>query len=105
MLKATGEKNPTFPMYAALDPNTGAPIKSGLFDPDNSLTQLVLWIHSMEPSFYLDLMRAAREINMNKLDDFGPFAFAMNQILLHGETNKTNKVPLGVTLYDPDNND
>ena len=49
-------------------------------------------------------MKAAREINEKKLDDFGPFAYAMNQIMLHGETNKNDdqKATLGVTLHDPE---
>ena len=57
-------------------PNGGAKIiKEGLYDPDNKITQLILWLYTIEPSFCQDLNDASNAMNMDYIDIFGPFAF------------------------------
>ena len=59
-------------------------------------------MYSMEPSFYSDLHKASRDMNLSQLDNLGPRAFAMHWIVKLAETNKSRKVTLGAKLHKPD---
>ena len=56
----------------------------------------------MEPSFYTDLHKACREMDVAQLDTLGPLAFAMHWIVKLAETNKSKKVTLGAKLHKPE---
>ena len=74
-------------------PNGGAKIiKEGLYDPDNKVTQLILWLYTIEPNFCKDLNGACVNMNMNFLDIFGPFAFALNLIIAGAEFLRSDKL-------------
>ena len=102
MIKVIGEKKPNQPL-SALYKETDVPIKDGLFDPENKCTQLILWLYSMEPSFYADVSNASRNMSMSHLNNLGPLAYAMHLITKSTETNKPVKVDLGSELHNPEN--
>ena len=56
----------------------------------------------MEPSFYADLHKAAREMSMANLDNLGPMAYAIHWIVKLAESNKSMKVTLGAKLHKPE---
>jgi len=56
----------------------------------------------MEPSFYADLHKAAREMSLVHLDNLGPMAFALHWIVKLAENNKSMKVTLGAKLHKPE---
>jgi hypothetical protein len=78
------------------------PIKEGLFDPDNKATQLILWMYSMEPSFYADLHRISRDMEEQYVEVLGPFALSMYWITKLAEMNRVDKTTLGVKCHRPD---
>lgn len=103
--KRVGEKKPNTPLnalYGKAENDRTIPIKDGLFDPDLRATQLILWVYSMEPSFYADMLRAAREGTATQLENLGPLAYAMHWITKLAETNKSMKVTLGAKLHKPE---
>lgn len=104
ILKRSGEKKPNQPLaasYGKAENDRPIPIKEGLFDPDSNATQTILWLYSMEPSFYADLHKAAREMSLVHLDNLGPMAFAINWIVKLAESNKSMKVTLGAKFHKP----
>ena len=106
MIKVIGEKKPNQPLtasYGKAENGRFIPIKDGLFDPENKCTQLILWLYSMEPSFYADVAKASRDMNLFTLDNFGPLAYAMHWIVKLSETNKPVKLTLGSKLHRPEN--
>lgn len=78
------------------------PIKEGLFDPDNKATQLILWLYSMEPSFYGDLHVICRDMDQQHLDTLGPFALSLYWIVKLAEMNRVDKLTLGIKVHRPD---
>lgn len=105
IVKSIGEKKPNQALaasYGKAENDRSIPIKDGLFDPENKATQTILWLYSMEPSFYADMARAARDMNMLNLDNLGPLAYAMHWIVKLAEGNKPMKLTLGSKLHKPE---
>lgn len=91
IVKCIGEKKPNSQLsalYGKADNDRTIPIKDGLFDPDNKATQTILWLYSMEPSFYQDMAAAASNMSQANLNNLGPLAYAMHWIVKLAETNK-----------------
>jgi hypothetical protein len=88
--------------YGKAENDRSIPIKEGLFDPDNKMTQAILWVYSMEPSFYADMANASRTMNPLTMDNLGPLAYAMHWIVKLSEPNKSVKLTLGSKLHKPE---
>jgi len=101
-LDKAGNAAPLAANYGKLAYGRMFPIKEGLFDPDNKATQLILWLYSMEPSFYADLHRITRDMEEQYVDVLGPFALCMYWITKLAEMNRVDKMTLGVKVHRPD---
>lgn len=97
-----GKTTPLAANYGKLADGRMFPIKEGLFDPDNKASQLILWLYSVEPSFYADLHRITRDMDEQYIDTLGPFALCMYWITKLAEMNRVDKMTLGVKLHRPD---
>ena len=63
----------------------GRPMEVGLWDAQNKMTQLILWLYSIEPSIATDLNETCRNMIKENLPTLGPFACALNCILFGAE--------------------
>lgn len=52
-----------------------------LADLNNPKTQFLLFMHSIEPNLGTDLSHSIRYTNLRHLELFGPYAFALMQII------------------------
>ena len=77
------------------------PVQEGLYDPRNPATMLILWFFSIEPSFYDELNHACINMNLDLLDQLGPFAKAMSCILTWTEYTRNDKIALGIGFHEP----
>ena len=62
-----------------------------LFNPYSSVSCWLLYLYSMElgwPPLYMELNRAAREMDKTKLPQLGPFAQALGWVCAEAEKNK-----------------
>ena len=82
---------------------SGKPIAVGLWDAENNLTQLILWLYSIEPSIANDLNETCRNMIKENLPTLGPFACALNCILYGAEQNRKDFMITGNTDHAPSN--
>ena len=68
-------------------------------DPESKTVKLILWLFTIEPSFFADLNEACISLDESRLHMIGPFARAIHLILKYVELNKLNKIPNGME-YD-----
>ena len=59
---------------------------------------LVLYFHSIEPSFYAGLNRACRNVDIQYLEMLGPFACALFWILSNAEAERDDRLKFGEQL-------
>lgn len=79
----------------------GAEIQNGgkneqYTDPESKTVRLILWLFTIEPSFYADLNDACINEDEEMLELLGPFARAIHLILKYVELNRENKIPFGM---------
>lgn len=74
----------------------GYPEKDGLFNPDDVRVQLILWLFTMEPTIYWDVMTACREVKTFWLETLGPLAFALHWISQIPPQHKGEKEIVGI---------
>jgi len=65
-------------------------------DPESKTVRLILWLFTIEPSFYADLNDASIEQDEQKVEMLGPFARAIFLVLTFVELNRVNKTPFGM---------
>ena len=65
-------------------------------DPESKVVRLILWLLTIEPSFYADLNESCIKKDESKLMMIGPFARAIYLILKYVELNRVNKIPFGM---------
>lgn len=65
-------------------------------DPESKTVKLILWLYTIEPSFYADLNEACINSDQSKIHMIGPFARAIHLILKYVELNRANKIPTGM---------
>ena len=71
--------------------NRGSAVKGGIFNPNSKIVQTLLWIYTIEPPIYADLNSACREMNLDLLDDLGPYAIALFYILQGTESYRSDR--------------
>ena len=67
-------------------------------DPNSPEVQLILYLNSIEPSFYDDLNKASKSMDEEKVKTLGPFAMALYAILQKGwktEAKRANSLKRG----------
>ena len=52
-----------------------------LHDPDHPVTQIMVYIHSMETFIYKDLKKASLNKDITKVKTLGPYAYVLGEIL------------------------
>lgn len=65
-----------------------------LHDPYSKITCFILHLYSFEfgnPPLYAELNRACRDKDMSMLEHFGPFARALGEITIVGESNRDDQ--------------
>lgn len=62
---------------------------------------LIIWLYSIEPSFYDELNKASLSMNLSLLDQLGPFAKAMSCILTWTELNREDRINPGINVHNP----
>ena len=65
-------------------------------DPESKTVRLILWLFTIEPSFYADLNEACIKMDDEKVEMLGPFARAIYLILKYVELNRVSKIPFGM---------
>jgi len=65
-------------------------------NPDSIAVRLILWLFTIEPSFYTELNEACHQMDLKKLEELGPFARAVHLVLNYAGKNRLNKVPCGI---------
>ena len=73
-------------------------------NPYSRITCFLLMLYSMEfgtPALYADLNRAARELDMSKIDDLGGYAMVLYEItkLAESKRSKGDYIPTGEDIY------
>jgi len=71
-----------------------------LTDSSDNVTSMILWLHSIEPSFYADLNQACCGMDEDMLEYFGPLARALHTILQNAEKNRTDKILPGINCFE-----
>ena len=82
-------------MLSNIDLNNGGKDEK-YTDLESKTVRLVLWLLTIEPSFYADLNEACIKMDETKLPMIGPFARVIYLILKFAELNRINKVPFGM---------
>ena len=86
------------------------PVESGrgtdldLSNPYSGVTCWVLYLYSMElgsPPLYMELNRACRQMDLTKLPQLGPFAYALSCVCRWGDSKKkkADKILHGSTIW------
>jgi len=74
-------------------------------DPNSPEVQLILYLNSIEPSFYDDLNEASKNMDQAKVKTLGPFAMALYAVLQKGwkaEAKRDNALKRGDQLKGRD---
>ena len=58
--------------------------------------KVILWLFTIEPSFFADLNEACISMDSELMEMLGPFARAIHLILKYVELNRENKMPFGM---------
>ena len=61
-------------------------------NPNGKVSELILFLYSIEPPFYSVLNEACRKRNITLLNMFGPFAFAIWFVLRGAENNRRDRL-------------
>ena len=67
-----------------------------LYNPLSKGAFLVLFLYSIEPPFYFALNHACRKRDERFLPMFGPFARALNEVLIFAESNRKDAIKTAV---------
>lgn len=61
--------------------------KTVLQDPENKIVKLILYMYSMEPPLYADLMKASLDIDYTNLmiKSLGPYSRILFEVLTFGD--------------------
>lgn len=58
--------------------------RSLLQDPDSPEVCLILYLYTIEPPFYADLLKACKLNDNSKLQTLGPFAYVLQKVMQYG---------------------
>jgi len=68
-------------------------------DPKHPVVQTILYLYSLDPSFYRFVNWATREQIHNYINEVGAFSYALSEIFVHNESRRPDKKTSNFTVY------
>ena len=82
----------TQPIERKLDPNNNREAISPLADPEHPLTQLILWIYTIEGFIYSAMNTASRNGDESRIPTLGPYSLVLNFILNYSPHKRSSSI-------------